>query len=76
MTPGAQILVSRNGDVVYSKSFGKKTYESVKEISWDDIYDLASLTKILSTVPLMMGEFEKNTIGLETNLNQMFPTRT
>ena len=25
-------------------------------------------------VPLMMGEFEKKTIGLETNLNQMFPS--
>ena len=74
MTPGAQILVSRNGDVIYNKSFGKMTYESVKGIKWDDIYDLASLTKILSTVPLMMGEFEKKTIGLETNLNQMFPS--
>ena len=74
MTPGAQILVSRNGDVIYNKSFGKKTYESVKGIKWDDIYDLASLTKILSTVPLMMGEFEKKTIDLDTNLNQMFPS--
>ena len=25
MTPGAQILVARNGDVIYNKSFGKKS---------------------------------------------------
>lgn len=73
MTPGAQILVSKNGDVVYKKSFGKMTYESDRKIKWDDLYDLASLTKILSTVPLMMEEYEKKTINLETTLDQMFP---
>lgn len=75
MTPGAQILVSKNGNVVYNKSFGKMTYDSQRKIEWDDLYDLASLTKILSTVPLMMNEFENKTIKLETTLGQMFPNR-
>jgi len=73
MTPGAQILVSKNGDVIYNKSFGKMTYDSERKIKWDDLYDLASLTKILSTVPLMIEEYEKKTINLETTLDQMFP---
>ena len=75
MTPGAQILVARNGEVVYNKSFGNKTYDSSDEIKWNDIYDLASLTKILSTVPLMMKEYENENITLETTLSQMFPNK-
>jgi len=75
MTPGAQILVARNGEVVYNKSFGTKTYHSKDKIEWDDIYDLASLTKILSTVPLMMEEYENENITLETTLSKMFPNK-
>ena len=75
MTPGAQILVARNGVVVYNKSFGKKTYESKDIVMWNDLYDLASLTKILSTVPLMMNEFEKENLTLETTLSDLFPDK-
>ena len=75
MTPGAQILVARNGVVVYNKSFGKKTYESKDIVLWNDLYDLASLTKILSTVPLMMNEFEKENLTLETTLSDLFPDK-
>ena len=75
MTPGAQILVARNGEVVYNKSFGNKTYDSKHKIQWDDMYDLASLTKILSTVPLMMKEYENKNITLETTLSEMFPNK-
>ena len=75
MTPGAQILVARNGEVIYDKSFGYKTYNSTKKINWEDIYDLASLTKILSTVPLMMNEFENGELTLATTLLDMFPSK-
>tara|TARA_B100000768_G_scaffold180901_1_gene202114 strand:+ start:4040 stop:6415 length:2376 start_codon:yes stop_codon:yes gene_type:complete len=75
MTPGAQVLVARNGEVVYNKSFGNKTYDSKHKIQWDDMYDLASLTKILSTVPLMMNEYENNGLSLETTLSEMFPNK-
>ena len=76
MTPGAQILVARNGEVVYNKSFGNKTYDSSELVQWNDIYDLASLTKILSTVPLMMNEFEKGNLNLETTLFDLFPSKS
>ena len=73
MIPGAQILVAKNGDVIYNKSFGYKKYESSNKVKWDDIYDLASLTKILSSVPLLMNEYELENINLETTLSDLFP---
>lgn len=52
--PGAQVVVARRGQVVYDKSFGFHTYENVQAVANHDLYDLASLTKILaSTVSLM-----------------------
>ena len=73
MTPGAQVLVAKNGQVIYNKSFGKKTYDSSENLKWNDLYDLASLTKILSTLPLVMNEYELNKINNQTTLSDLFP---
>ena len=73
MTPGAQVLVSKNGKVVFNKSYGYKTYKKNNQIKWDDIYDLASLTKILSSVPLLMNEFESNGINEKSTLSDILP---
>ena len=52
--PGGQILVARNGNVVYDKSFGYFDFAKSKEVEFSDIYDLASVTKGAATVPAMM----------------------
>ena len=54
MTPGIQLLVARKGKVIYNKNFGKHTYSGKEKVDFDDIYDVASLTKILATLPLLM----------------------
>lgn len=58
-TPGAQVVVARNAKVIYQRSFGKLDYKNNKKALWDHLYDLASLTKILTTVPLLMQLKEK-----------------
>lgn len=73
MTPGAQILVARKGKVVYNKNFGKHTYKGKEEVASDDIYDLASLTKILATLPLVMELEEEGIISLDTKLSEILP---
>lgn len=73
MTPGAQVLVSKNGKVIFNKSYGYKTYKKNNQIKWDHIYDLASLTKILSSVPLLMNEFESNGINEKSTLSDILP---
>ena len=73
MFPGAQILVSRKGKVVYQKSFGKPTYDSKEKITNDYIYDLASLTKILATLPMVMKMEEEGKIGLNDTFEELVP---
>lgn len=73
MTPGIQILVARKGKVVYNKNFGKHTYEGNQKVEFDHIYDLASLTKILATLPLVMELEEQGVISLNTKLSEILP---
>ncbi len=73
MTPGIQLLVARRGQVIYNKNFGKHTYEGNLPVSSSDIYDVASLTKILATLPLLMELVEKGVISLDTKLYKLLP---
>ena len=73
MTPGIQVLVARKGKVVYQKSFGYHTYKKEIKVKNSDIYDVASLTKIISTLPNVMQEYDAGKINLDTNLGQMVP---
>ncbi|MDO5654613.1 MAG: glycoside hydrolase family 3 N-terminal domain-containing protein [Flavobacteriaceae bacterium] len=72
-TPGMQILVARNGKVVYDKSFGYFTYDKKDKVAWNHLYDVASVTKIVSTMPLLMSRIEKNYFSLDEPLRHFIP---
>ncbi len=74
MTPGIQLLIARKGMVVYNKNFGKHTYKGSQEVHSDDIYDVASLTKILATIPLVMELEEQGIMSLDSQLGQLIPS--
>lgn len=73
MTPGIQLLVARHGKVIYNKNFGKHTYEGKEVVEFNDIYDVASLTKIVATLPLLMEMEEKGIVSLEHKLSDILP---
>ncbi|SVA64573.1 uncharacterized protein METZ01_LOCUS117427, partial [marine metagenome] len=59
--PGAVGLVIHDGDVVYHKSFGFSDVDSQKPMRPDSIFRIASMTKAITTVGVMIlyekGEF-------------------
>lgn len=69
-TPGAQLLVAKDGVVVYEKSFGHHTYESEQEVRWDDVYDLASITKIAASLASFMQLVDKGDIDVDDRLSE------
>lgn len=73
-TPGCQVLVARNGKIVYQKAFGKLTddYPSI-EVTNETIYDLASLTKILATLPMVMKMHNDGVLKFDQTLGQWLP---
>lgn len=73
MMPGAQILVARKGKVVYQKNFGYHTPDKKTKVKGEHLYDVASLTKILATLPLTMELVDRNIISMDTKLSEMLP---
>jgi beta-N-acetylhexosaminidase len=73
MAPGMQVLVARHGKIVYRKSFGYYTYDKLQKVENNSMYDLASVTKILGGLPMIMKAEEDGKFNLETTLGEMMP---
>ncbi|NGZ90717.1 glycoside hydrolase family 3 N-terminal domain-containing protein [Psychroflexus maritimus] len=73
MSPGLQLLVARKGKIVHQKAYGYHTYKKLIPTSNHTIYDLASLTKILASLPLMMQIHEKGDFDFESTLSDLLP---
>lgn len=52
--PGAQLLVAKNSKIIFHKAYGYHTYDSIQPVALNDIYDLASVTKITAALPALM----------------------
>ncbi|MDD7913267.1 glycoside hydrolase family 3 N-terminal domain-containing protein [Polaribacter ponticola] len=74
MAPGFQVLVARKGKVVFNKSYGYHTAKNLRTVKNSDIYDLASLTKILASLPLIMKAEEEEKIPLSASLKDILPS--
>lgn len=73
MAPGMQVLVARKGKVIYQKSFGKQTYDGEVKVKNTDLYDVASVTKMVATLPNVMKVYDQKKVSLETTLGEMLP---
>ena len=73
MFPGAQLVVGKNGKIIYHKSFGYHSYAKQTKVKWDHLYDLASVTKIAATLPLLMNEVQNGELQLSDSLSTLIP---
>ena len=58
--PGCQILVAKDRKIIHNKSYGYHTYRKSDAVENTDLYDVASVTKILSTTIGLMSLKDKN----------------
>jgi beta-N-acetylhexosaminidase len=72
-TPGCRILIARNGIVFYDKAFGYHTYTKKIPVKENDLYDIASITKIAATVPSLMKLYEDSLFSIEGKLSDYLP---
>ena len=73
-TPGGVVLVAKNGDIIYEEAFGNQDYTNNKPVEIDDIYDLASITKVAATTLAIMRMQEQGLIDIEKPLSLYLPT--
>lgn len=67
--PGGQILVARNGKVVMHKAYGLHKYSDTIKVKKDDLYDLASVTKISSALPALMKLYDEDKFELDAGID-------
>lgn len=63
--PGCQILAAKDGKVFINKAYGYHSYDKLKPVLLDDIYDIASVTKIIGPLPFVMKMVEDSLIDLD-----------
>ncbi len=67
-TPGGQVLIAKQGKIIYSKTFGHHTYDKVQRVEQTDLYDVASITKTAATTLAAMRLYEAEELKLDAPL--------
>ena len=71
--PGCQIAVAYKGDLIHHKAYGHHDYTKLQAVQLTDLYDLASLTKILATTISMMRLYEDGFINVNDKISKYIP---
>ena len=72
-TPGAVVMIVKDGKVIFNKGYGSHTYSNDAPTKADDIFDLASVTKIGATTMAAMRLYEQHKLKLDTNIGAYIP---
>jgi beta-glucosidase-like glycosyl hydrolase/CubicO group peptidase (beta-lactamase class C family) len=71
--PGGQILVIKDGQVVFQKAYGYHTYDKKRKVENHHVYDLASVTKILASTYSLMKLFDEGKISVFRPIETYLP---
>lgn len=71
--PGCEVVVARKGIVVFHKSYGFHTYENRIPVRNDDLFDIASVTKVSSTLAGLMLLDSQGKFSPEKRLGDYLP---
>ena len=71
--PGGQVLVARNQKVVFYKAYGDHVYHDTISVKKDDLYDLASVTKLSTTMAALMKLKDEHKFHLDQTLADHMP---
>ena len=72
--PGAVVLVEKNGKIVFEKAFGHFTYDkNSRAMTLNTLFDLASLTKVISTTNCAMICIDRGLFRLDDKVSKYIP---
>jgi CubicO group peptidase (beta-lactamase class C family) len=71
--PGCQVLVAKDGKIVFHKAYGYHTYKKRRRVQLDDVYDLASVTKVAATTISLMKLYEQGKLDINKSIGYYLP---
>lgn len=72
-TPGANVLVVKDGKVVFERSYGQLEYRNSPKVNSETVYDLASITKVLATTQAVMFLESRGELDMNKTLGDYLP---
>ena len=71
--PGGQVLIIKDGYVVFQKAYGHHTYDEKRKVENHHVYDLASVTKILASTYSLMKLFDEGRVSVFRPIETYLP---
>ena len=72
--PGAVVCVAHRGEVVWHEAYGAAAWVPERRaIRRDALFDVASLTKVIATTPLVLGAHQEGVLQLDDPLRRFYP---
>ena len=71
--PGCQVLVAKDGMIVYNKSFGYFDYSKQQAVSETTVYDIASASKATGTLLAVMKSYDEGNFMLTNKISEFVP---
>ncbi len=73
VAPGIQVLVARNGKVIFHKTYGYLTYDNKEPVKEELLYDFASISKITGALPALMQLYDQDKFSLDATMGTYLP---
>ena len=74
--PGCQLIVARNGNIVIDRALGRTAGRGSSAVTPHTVYDLASVSKAVGTLPGVMLAYDRGLISLADSLGALIPEIT
>ena len=74
--PGCQVLVAVQGKVILRKSYGYHTFDEKRPVQNNDLYDIASITKVAASTASLMVLNSRDQFSLNDRLGDHLPALT
>jgi len=71
--PGCQVLVAKDGKIVFEKSYGYSTYDSLTPVTDTTLYDIASVTKVVASTQAFMMLYDQGIFDLDESASTYLP---
>jgi uncharacterized protein YbbC (DUF1343 family) len=69
-TPGAVVVVGHQGEVVLRQAFGHRSLAPPQPMTPEAVFDIASLTKVVATVPAVLQLMEQDRLQLDAPVSR------
>ena len=76
--PGCVVEMAKDGKVIFQKAYGDVTYDSTlgapsQPVALNDLYDMASVTKVSASVPALMRLVDEGKFNLDRTMADYLP---